>query len=272
VRLAHTLSARPIDEALILAPSFRSALLPVLAKARRRVGRSGEVRAVLLTDAIPAAGRDRHLARQYLDLAAQLGAEPQAPLDPLLPIGTDEREYAALLLASIGVKGSECIALCPGATYGETKRWPLVRWIELARILGGRGWKLLILGGKKESDLGRRIAEPVGNRVRDMSGKLSIRGSLATMASLAGAVSNDSGAMHLAAAAGCPVIGLFGSTNPDWTGPLGERSRVIGLGLPCSPCYARTCPTEIECLRDLTAARVAEETDRLIEDGPRRIG
>jgi heptosyltransferase-2 len=267
--LTRTLSGGGIEEALVLAPSFRAALLPLMVRANRRIGMRSDARAALLTDALPVPNRDEHLAVQYLHLAGHLGADPKAPLDPVLPIGADEREAAKERLASLDVDGRQSIALCPGATYGDTKRWPPSRWIELARILSDRGRKLIVLGSGDESVLGGRIEEMLDSRARNLAGKLSIRESLAALTHLAGAVSNDSGAMHLAAAAGCPVIGLFGSTNPAWTGPLGSRSRAITLGLPCSPCYRRTCPTEIECLRDLSAEHVAEETCRLIGDEPR---
>ncbi len=130
--------------------------------------------------------------------------------------------------------------------------------MSLARRLAAEGDSLLILGGADERPIAARILDEVGGMARSLAGDLSLRESLAILGRLAGAVSNDSGAMHLAAAAGCAVLGLFGSTNPTWTGPLGAHSRAITLGLHCSPCYAKTCPTQIECLRDLDPARVAD--------------
>ena len=69
---------------------------------------------------------------------------------------------------------------------------------------------------------------------------------------------------QLAAAAGCPVLGIFGSTNPEWTGPLGDRSLVVRTGIECSPCYSKSCPTGIECLRDLRPDSVLESFERLL--------
>jgi ADP-heptose:LPS heptosyltransferase len=65
---------------------------------------------------------------------------------------------------------------------------------------------------------------------------------LIAMLSICGAFAgNDSGAMHLAGALGIPTVGIFGSTNPYRTGPLGPRAQFIWNKIDCAPCLARTC-------------------------------
>jgi heptosyltransferase-2 len=69
---------------------------------------------------------------------------------------------------------------------------------------------------------------------------------------------NDSGAMHLAAALGKPTVGIFGSTNPARTAPLGARTQVIYRGVECSPCLDRTCRFgHYRCLREIEPGEVA---------------
>jgi heptosyltransferase II len=259
IGLARRLRRLSIQEALILPTSFRSALAPFMAAVGRRTGFSTDGRGLLLTHSLPRPRRETHLARQYLELAASLGADPAAPLDPTLPVGEDEVGAQVKRLGELGFAGDTTIALCPGATYGETKRWPVAHWIALGRLLRQQGRTLVVLGGGQEIGAGDLLVGEIGSGVENLAGKLSLRESLALLRVLRGAVSNDSGAMHLAAAAGCPILGLFGSTNPAWTGPLGERSRSLWLALPCSPCYAKSCPTQIECLRDMTPGRVGAE-------------
>ncbi len=257
-RMASRLRLLGAEEALILAPSFRSALVARLAGIPRRIGYDSDHRGFLLSERLRAPGRDAHLAGQYLTLAVRLGADPDSPMDAAIPVGSDEDARAELRLRALDLDGGSTVALCPGATYGETKRWPVEHWVGLARRLAAEGDSLLVLGGADERTIAGRILDAVGAAARSLAGDLSLRESLAILGRLSGAVSNDSGAMHLAAAASCPVLGLFGSTNPIWTGPLGARSRAITLRLHCSPCYAKSCPTQIECLRDLDPARVAD--------------
>lgn len=268
LRVANRLRVLDPTEAIVLAPSFRSALAVRVAGVARRIGFPTDSRRWLLSEAIDVPGRDSHLALQYLSLAARVGADPGTPPDPSIPIGDDERERARTRLRSIGLEGRTTIAICPGATYGETKRWPVEHWASLAKHLIADGDSVLVMGGLDERPIAERIralASSAANSIASLAGELTLRESLALFGAIAGAVSNDSGAMHLAAAAGCPVLGIFGSTNPRWTGPLGARSRAIRLGLDCSPCYAKRCPTKIECLRDLEPSRVAA-TFRALRD------
>ncbi len=263
--LAGRLRGLKLESALVLSPSFRAALIPWIAGVRRRIGWRTDGRFMLLTDSVPFPGRKVHLARSYLALAAQLGADPNAACDPLLPIGADEREAARTRLGAIDVEGARTIALFPGATYGETKRWPYPHWVSLGRGLHERGWSLLVLGGADERAVAAKLCAEIGDgAARSLAGDLTLRESLAILSCVAAAVSNDSGGMHLAAAAGAATLGIFGSTSPAWTGPLGPRVRAVSLGLPCAPCFGRTCPTRIECLRDLSPARIVSELDALI--------
>jgi heptosyltransferase-2 len=74
-----------------------------------------------------------------------------------------------------------------------------------------------------------------------------------------GFIGNDSGSMHLAGALGIPTVAIFGSTNPNRTGPLGPKTRVIYRKLECSPCLARTCRFgHYNCLTQIEPAELAD--------------
>jgi len=82
-------------------------------------------------------------------------------------------------------------------------------------------------------------------------------GLVAVLARAALLVSNDSGAMHVMAALRRPQVAIFGSTSPAWTGPVNARATVVTRGLPCAPCFARTCRYgHVDCLRQVTASDV----------------
>jgi heptosyltransferase-2 len=85
----------------------------------------------------------------------------------------------------------------------------------------------------------------------DLAGRTSLGALLALLERAAGVLSNDSGVMHVAAAVGAPVVGVFGSTNPAWTRPLGPRATFLWRGVACSPCYAPRCRLDFACMLDL---------------------
>lgn len=262
--LARRLRGLRCEDALVLPTSFRSAVAPALAAIPRRIGFASDSRRILLTQAVQESGRAQHLARQYVRLAARLGADPEAPLDPEVPIGEDETARQEERLHTLGFSPESTVALCPGATFGATKRWPVEHWISLGASLRARGMTIVVLGGAEEETPGEKIALALGPGAQNLAGRLGLRESLSLLRLLRGAVSNDSGAMHMAAAAGTAVLGLFGSTHPGWTGPLGRRSRSLTLALSCSPCYSKSCPTKIECLGDMKPERVAAEFASLL--------
>ena len=69
-------------------------------------------------------------------------------------------------------------------------------------------------------------------------------------------IGNDSGAMHVAAAAGLPVIGIFGSTDPGGTAPVTEQFTLIREAVSCSPCFLRRCPVDHRCMDRITVNSV----------------
>jgi heptosyltransferase-2 len=96
---------------------------------------------------------------------------------------------------------------------------------------------------------------PPGAPVQDLMGSTDVRESAALLSVCAVAVANDSGAMHLAQAAGTPTVALFGSTDPRWTGPAGA-STVLRHEVVCSPCFRKVCPYELECWEGIAVADV----------------
>jgi heptosyltransferase-2 len=78
-------------------------------------------------------------------------------------------------------------------------------------------------------------------------------------------VTNDTGTMHLADYVGTPLVAIFGSTEPDLTGPRGPRSTVIRHKVECSPCFLRECPIDFRCMLELPMERVVDAVLKLLK-------
>jgi heptosyltransferase-2 len=253
--LAGRLRAARFDAALVLPPSFSSAWLAFRSGARLRVGFAHEGRSLLLTHAVrrPARG-DLHLSREYLQLAAALGAG-EVPLPGLIVDAGAVREAAALL-ARAGLEGRAFAILGPGAAYGPAKRWSAERFTALGLRLAARGLGVLVCGAASEREVCDTVSAAIGAQALSLAGVTSLPVQAALCARAALAVSNDSGLAHLAAATGVPTVVVFGSTSSAWSAPLGPLVRVVQRAPVCSPCFARDCAIDYACLAAVEVATV----------------
>lgn len=245
----------------VLPLSFSSAAVAFLAGIPERVGYDAEWRGWLLTERLPYRKEDfrsRHLLEGYCRLLGG-GASPE---DPKLHLSPEESHWADEWLNKRGLKGS-LAGFGPGATYGPAKRWPADRWVELGKRMVLSGGRLLVFGSVQEEGLCRGIAEGVGSGAVSCAGETDLRRSAALLSKCGLFVTNDTGAMHLAAAAGTRVVALFGSTNPEWTGPRGPGHSVLHIKEACSPCYRRTCRFgHYRCLEGIAVDAVLEAIDK----------
>jgi heptosyltransferase II len=248
------------DAALTFPSSLSSAFQLFAAQIPVRAGWSAEGRDPFLTHSI-AHEQDRkiHLVWDYLGLAQRAFNRPLGKSPFLLEAGIDSMAKRKAVQLCKGTKG--VIALAPGAAYGPAKRWPLEHWKDLVGLLlNKRKETLVILGGEEEKHdflpLWNGMKKEDFNRVLDLTGKTDIPVLTALLSQCRLLVTNDSGPMHLAAAVQTPVVALFGSTSPHWTGPLGKGHSLIYKNLDCSPCFQKTCPIGYPCLKGITVDEV----------------
>ncbi|MEQ9561306.1 MAG: lipopolysaccharide heptosyltransferase II [Woeseiaceae bacterium] len=252
-RLGHSLRGQ-YARAIILPRSLKSALVPWFARIRRRTGYRGEMRYGVVNDIRPL---DRALLDQTvkrfvalgLDAGERLAAVPQ----PALTISAVNRQA---IMGKLGLDdGRPVVAMMPGAEYGPAKCWPLENFTTLAGMLDADGYAVWVLGSERDREAGLQIAA-AGN-ARNLCGQTSLADAIDLLAGCRAAVSNDSGLMHVAAAAGTHVVAIYGSSSPAYTPPLTARSSIHYLALPCSPCFERQCPLgHLRCLRDLGPGQV----------------
>ncbi|HMA18999.1 MAG TPA: lipopolysaccharide heptosyltransferase II [Thermoanaerobaculia bacterium] len=252
-------------EAWLLPNSFRSALVPYLAGVAERIGYATDGRAVLLTRPLPPPSRDRHQLRDYDPLLVSRGVEPDTG-PPRLPIppAAARRVEEALARARILSAAGRLLLLAPGAAFSWTKRWPSERFGRLAVELLEREWAPVVAIGPGEEDLARQVSDAAGAPLPVIGADLDPVELAGVAARARAVVANDSGAMHLAAAVGTPVVALFGPTDPGRTGPAGVASVVLDRYVFCSPCYLKECPYAHECLREISVEQVASAVEKIV--------
>lgn len=153
------------------------------------------------------------------------------PLDPELFIDDQARAEAAAVIdpqLSGGAGPGPILALAPIA-HQPGKSWPADRWGELVEKLKAEprfdGWRFMPVGGPGDRPPATPALEAAGERGIDFVGKGDILASAAAIDRAALFVGNDSGLMHVAAAAGRPTLGLFGPTEWWLYGPWGPKTR-----------------------------------------------
>lgn len=244
------------DAAYVLPNSIKAALLPWFARVPRRIGYRGEGRWLLLTEQHPNPPGRPPMVPFYLALS---GAPAHGDERPALAFAPERLAQAC---AAAGVAPGGFFVFAPGAEYGPAKVWPPAHYAELARALHAEhGQPVLLLGSAKEAALCGEIAAAAPGACRVLAGQTSLLDAMVLIGASRGMVSNDSGLMHVAAAFGLPQVAVFGSTSPEHTPPLNPRARVLWLkdelGLPCMPCFERTCRFgHYRCLAAVDAARV----------------
>jgi heptosyltransferase-2 len=270
-RFAHAVAAEQFDRAFVLPNSFKSALIPWLARIPVRIGYRGEARYGLLNRR--AAGPDRSLAmsERYAALAGVLGIDVVTPL-PLPHLAVQTAAIAAAR-ARFGLDG-QLIALCPGAEFGPAKRWPAEHFASLATMLLAErpDAHVLLLGGNGDRAIADAIvaaASNAGARLHNLCGDTDLAEAIALIAASSSVVSNDSGLMHVAAALSRPQVALFGSSDPRHTPPLSPHAKTLWLHLDCSPCFERRCPLgHLDCLVGIAPQRVLDSMQNTTPSPP----
>jgi heptosyltransferase-2 len=262
-RLGRSLREAGYTQAIVLPNSWKSALTPFWARIPVRTGWRGEMRYGLLNDV-------RKLDKKQLPTTVQrfvaLGASDAEHIPtPKLDIKAFSVQKA---LQQLGLRKSarrRVLALCPGAEFGDSKRWPAAYYGKLAKLWTARGWDVWLFGSANDRVVCADVNGFSGGQCSDLSGRTSLAQAVDLLSLADLVVTNDSGLMHVAAALGHPLVALFGSTDPQHTPPLSQRAKSISLHLPCSPCFARDCPLgHSHCMMRLPLQRVTAAMEQLL--------
>lgn len=251
--LARRLRQQGYDQAIVLPNSLKSALIPWFAGIAKRTGFVGEMRYGLLNDArqLDEAGLPLMVER-FAFLAGDEGQKLQRPVpNPHMRVDSSQVNQT---VDRLGLSlDKPVVAFCPGAEYGEAKRWPAAHFASLAQLVRQAGAQVWIFGSGKDSEIAQAIVDAAGcEDVYQLAGKTSLDQAVDLLSLAKVVVSNDSGLMHVAAALDRPIVALFGSSSPGFTPPLSDKAKVLSLNLACSPCFERVCPLgHMDCLNKL---------------------
>ena len=210
-----------------------------------------------------------HQGAYYMRLVADLGV-PAVPLEPRLLVPPAAATAARAMLVARGWdQARPLVTLAPGAAYGTAKQWIPANVATLVQTLSDtRGVACVLVGSRADAatTAGVLHAAGPGSRVIDLAGATSLEVLAGVLSLSAACVANDSGAMHLAAAVGTPVVAIFGPTIEQATRPLtraGGHADILTHDVPCRPCMLRECPIDHRCMTGITPARVLISVERL---------
>jgi heptosyltransferase-2 len=273
---ARAWRARRFDLALLFPNAFAPALVAALARVPARVGYATQGRAPLLTHRVEVPGwrGTRHEVFYYLNVVAELerllyGSSSVGSREPDTGLRDAESlkpEGARILLDRGARPGRPVVALCPGSTNSRAKRWPAERFAAVADMLAERGGaEVVLIGAGEELEISEEVARRMRARPVVLTGRTDLAQTTAVLAYSDLLLTNDTGPAHVAAAVGCPVVVVFGPTNPLTTRPFSPTAEVVRRPPDCAPCMLRDCPIDHRCMTAVTAEEVFERASRVLE-------
>jgi heptosyltransferase I len=252
--LFRKLARGRFDLTIDLQGLLRSALMTAATRARLRVGMADAREGAwwFYTDRVDASRLRLHAVDRVRRVAAAFGANmPEPRFD--LPIAPEHTRWASEILERLPMPR---IVLNLGAQW-LTKRWPPEHFAEIARrAFEAYGAGLIAVGSAADRPLVEalvRQAAPIS--ILDLCGRTGLHQLAAVSAASDLMISNDTGPLHLAAAAGARVVGIYTCTDPLLTGPFGPRATTVQTAIWCKCSLIKTC-NRMDCMRELTPDRV----------------
>ncbi len=258
VGLGLHLRKERFDLFIDMQPSFRSSLL-------RRLAGAGHVLVYRKQKRAKPGEARMHAAQNFMETLKPAGIDTRAE-EIELPVGRDDAAAVGRFLSKRGVSDKTLIALnCSVGAARPARNWFPERFAELAdRLQSELNAAVVFVGGKEDRALVAGVMAAMKSKAVSAAGELSISQTAALLAQCSCLVSPDTGPLHLATAVKTPVIGLYGSTDPRRTGPLGKGNAVLIKGLVCAPCEQKQCPLGSRaCMEAITVDDVFGAVARL---------
>lgn len=217
---------------------------------------------------------NKHVAEINFDLLSLLNIERPADIRPEISFSQEDRTWAANFLKSAGIS-EPCLKIGLSIGGGWYQNWwPIENFVQLGAMikdLYGDSVELIVVGGKAEEKLLQSFDSLAGYKYISAVNKTTILQMIALFEQFDFVVSNDGGLMHMATAAGTPVIALFGPSPHRRFGPLGPGHTIISKNFPCSPCpqfvqgQAAKC-ADNQCMKQITVNEVFDVVKQYMYD------
>lgn len=268
--LAAALAARAYDACVVTWATARTAKIPQLAKIPVRIGQARRLYSYRFTDRVVVRSETGDVTSPWsdiqLDYARALGCDAPDAVPRFQPTEADELECVTLRSErSERLEGPYLILHPTNAEATKRGIWPTQGWAALARALRERfDMPVLISGTTADASIVDTIAGASGTT--SIAGKLGI-GAFGALAQRARAfVGITTGTMHVAAAVGCPTVGIFPfqSDYPERWAPAGPHTAVVRPTYPCHRGDTKENCADYACIANLDIDRIVAETERLI--------
>ena len=230
-RLGKKLRASHYDRAIILTNSLKSSLIPFFADIPIRTGWLGEMRYGLINDIRLSKKETNNLmVEKFAALSIQREnyslenlSYPSLDIDP-----ANQQDLLNKLKINLALP---CLAICPGAEFGPSKRWPAEYFAEVAKDYVNMNWNVICLGSENDMSTGNKIEFKneldKEDKFFNLTGNTSIGDAIDLLAHCNRVVTNDSGLMHIAAAVKTPLVALYGPSSPEYTPPLSDNKVIL---------------------------------------------
>jgi len=257
------------DLAVILDTSDTKSLHAFLAGIPRRVGGYKRYFHWLLTDAVRISPDAHQMNDLNRDIVARLGCDVS---DWTLELFAETKAFETALrkMEKAGWRGERPLVGLNIGTGHPTTLWFADRFAQVADALQARGIRVMLLGGTGDLSRAQAVREAMRSLPVDLVGQLDVDELIACLQHLDILVSGDTGPAHVAAAAGTPVVGLYGATSPRHFAPVGDQHVIVDRSTVCpARCRGGTCVADLQCMRSITVQDVLGALDGLLSKGSR---
>lgn len=247
---------------VILYPERRISRLLYRAGIPTRIGTAGRFHSVFFSHRLlhSRKANKKHESEYNLDFLSYFREGPTV-LGPVVRPSDKELDNASRILAEVGVK-PPFVVLHPGSG-GSAENWSMPNFVELSAALEQKGHQVVLTGSESEGEAVGQLADELGIKVARITGMTDLR-TLAAVLKLAGlVVANSTGPLHLAAATGTRVLGLYPGKqvmSPIRWGPVGDGHRVLQPLVDQCSCPDQQC----RCMQTITVRAVAEAAETVL--------